>query len=330
MPPATARRLDDVARGARSLSAAPDAIAFHATADGAMRTAAFHLMTMPFTLRLRGASEGCLREAACAVRAELVEVDRVFSPFRADSLTAAFRRGDWGGLLASAAFREVYARCEQARDATGGAFDAWRDGTYDPVGLVKGWAVERAFGRILQPLLDEGRAAAAALSGGGDMQLGVAEGEAFRWGVGIEWPADAPVPVDAVPGFAGSAAGGPPGAIKSPSSAPAPRVLAGTVSVACGAVATSGTGKRGGHIAYAAGRPADPADDVAQATVVAPSLTEADVWATAAVSAGASRFSRIVSADAPVSAYLLVTRDGARRSAPSPEPSCTVSRFKAS
>ena len=40
--------------------------------------------------------------------------------------------------------REVLARCERLRVATGGYFDARAGGKLDPSGLVKGWAVDRA------------------------------------------------------------------------------------------------------------------------------------------------------------------------------------------
>ncbi|WP_163197788.1 FAD:protein FMN transferase [Bifidobacterium platyrrhinorum] len=260
-------------------------IRLYSTADGALRTAVFHLMTMPFTLRLRHADEDTLRVAAEACRGSLAGVDRTFSPFRPDSLTSRANRGDWGGLLRDPDFAEVYARASMAADLTRGHFRAMRHGRYDPVGLVKGWAIERAFDRFLRPLLDGGRAEAAVLGGGGDMQAGVRPGSDFTWGVGIEDPGRADM-------------------------------LAGTVRLGCGAVATSGLSKRGGHIdrmpAWDGSRSGrDPSDDVIQATVVGTHLTDADMWATTAVAAGLERFRTLTAReDDPSFAALLVMRDG--------------------
>lgn len=250
-------------------------IDYHATDDGVLRTAVFHLMTMPFTLRLRHADEPTLRGAAESCRDLLSHVDRTFSPFRDDSLTSRANRGDWGGLLDDPDFHEVYARAAMAADLTHGHFRAMRDGRYDPVGLVKGWAIERAFTRFLRPLLDAGRAEAAALGGGGDMQLGVASDSDFVWGVGIEDPRDA-------------------------------GMLAGTVRLADGAVATSGTSKRGEHIDRTA-------DDLIQATVVGTHLTDADMWATTAIAAGRACFGTLVAGESdPLFSALLIDRDGVK------------------
>ena len=255
-----------------------EALTLHATADGSLLTAVFHLMTMPFTIRLLRSSAGVLEAAANKARSLLLEVDRTFSPFRADSLTSAFNRADPTGLLGNTDFYEVYALCSLAEDVTGGLFRARREGAYDPVGLVKGWAVERVYERVLAPLLEDGRAEAVAISGGGDLRVGVAGGSSFEWGVGIERPNE--------------------------------EGLLATLSLASGAVATSGIGKRGAHIDYASGSPRTPEDDVVQATVVAGSLVWADVWATAAVSGGLARSLSPLSRDPEVRFALLVTRDG--------------------
>ena len=269
-----------VSRTAPPVSGAlpPDALALYATADGSLRTAVFHLMTMPFTIRLLRSSADVLEAAALEARSMLAEVDRVFSPFRADSLTSAFNRQDPAGLLGHADFYEVFSLCSLAEEVTDGLFRARRGGAYDPVGLVKGWAVERVYERVLAPLLESGRAETAAVSGGGDLRAAAAAGSSFEWGVGIERPGE--------------------------------EALLATLSLADGAVATSGIGRRGAHIDYAPGSPRTPEDDVIQATVAADSLVWADVWATAAVSGGLARSLPLLSGDPEVRCALLVTRDG--------------------
>ena len=71
--------------------------------------------------------------------------------------------------------REVLARCEALRRATGGAFDARAGGALDPSGYVKGWALERA-----AALVD---ARELCLDGGGDLVL-----RGGPWRVGIRHP----------------------------------------------------------------------------------------------------------------------------------------------
>ena len=82
-----------------------------------------------------------------------------------------------------------------------------------------------------------------------------------------------------------------------------------TIELTSGAVATSGTAERGGHIIEpASGRPAGGARS---ATVVGADLATADVWATAAVVAGAEDLSWI--RGAPVASGLIVSSDGGVR-----------------
>ena len=116
----------------------------------------------------------------------------------------------------------------------------------DPSAVVKGWAVERA-AAFLHAL----PATDSCLSAGGDMVCWAPSGQ--PWRVGIEDPHD-----------------------------PA-RVLA-VVAVRDGAVATSGSAHRGAHVVDA--RTGTAPGVVAQVTVTAPSLTDADVDATAAYALG--------------------------------------------
>jgi thiamine biosynthesis lipoprotein len=198
-----------------------------------------------------------------SVYGELRRADRVFSTYRADSEISLLRTGALARELASAEVREVLALCEQARVLTGGFFDAdipQPDGgrVLDPSGLVKGWAVEKAAG-----VLDQVDGNDWLVNAGGDVIGRAAYGPAWR--VAIEDPADRS------------------------------RVL-GVVSLTAGAVATSGTAARGRHIIDP--RTGEPAEDVLRsATVVGPSLTWADVLATAAFVEGTASLPRIDAID---------------------------------
>lgn len=207
-------------------------------------------MGLPVSLLARGpaARSPQADQAARRVYAELHEVDEVFSLYRADSTLSRIARGELTLSDAGEQVRSVAERCRWARELTGARFDAVRpDGVWDPAGLVKGWAAERA-GRGLRDVPDVDWC----LNAGGDVLVSAASGEPFT--VGIQDPRDAG------------------------------RVAA-TVTCASGAVATSGTAARGAHLYDpATGRAA--AGQWLSMSVAGPSLEAADVLATAAFIAG--------------------------------------------
>lgn len=232
-----------------------------------IRARVVHAMTVPFTLQLVAAPgmppnrlEALADRAAVQCKAWLDHAETVFSPFRADSAVSRARLGDWSALLTDPDFAEVHMLIKQAEQLTRGHFNATHAGVYDPTGLVKGWAVERAHERFLMPLVRSGEIAAAALGGGGDVQTAVADDSDFVWRIGVDDP------------FSASADG-------TGQRFPTLR----TVRLRNGAVATSGTSRRGEHITRTA-------HDLVQATVIDNRLTFADVWATAAVAAGERTF----------------------------------------
>ena len=207
-------------------------------------------MGLPISVLARGADAlgAAADRAVQAVFAELVEVDRVFSPYRGDSDVSRIGRGEATPETCAPEVKDVAARCEQARALTGGLFDATRpDGTWDPSGLVKGWATERAFAHL--------RGVAGldwCLNAGGDVVVDCPSGAPFR--VGIQDPRDPVAVATAVP------------------------------CVMC-AVATSGTAARGSHL-YDPRTGAATATSWLSVTVTGPSLETADVLATAAFVAG--------------------------------------------
>ncbi|MCQ4205707.1 FAD:protein FMN transferase [Streptomyces longispororuber] len=205
-----------------------------------------HTMGTVFSLTVRDAPTPRLRSALDDVENLLHHVDAVFSPFRSDSAVCRIRRGEpvphrWDGEV-----QEVLTMCTDAENRTGGWFSSRHSGAFDPSGLVKGWAVERA-ARLL-------RAAGAGhlcLNGGGDVQL-----HGGPWRVGISHPLAPGLLAARVESAAGPLA-----------------------------VATSGPAERGCHIVDPhTGEP--PRHGLASLTVVSTSLTEADVAATSAYAMG--------------------------------------------
>ncbi|MCD2193016.1 FAD:protein FMN transferase [Actinomycetospora endophytica] len=212
-----------------------------------------HVMGLPISLALRGRhTTDPLADAAwAAALAALREADRMFSTYRDDSVVSAIRRGELAVADGPADLHEVLDVARRAERATGGAFSVWLpgpDGTtaLDPSGVVKGWAVERAAAALRG--LD---GTDFCLSAGGDMVCRASCGPAWR--IGIEDPRD-------------------------------PARLIAVVPVADAAVATSGVAHRGGHLVDA--RTGERPAVVAQVTVIATSLTWADVDATAAYALG--------------------------------------------
>ncbi|HWD63208.1 MAG TPA: FAD:protein FMN transferase [Humibacter sp.] len=206
---------------------------------------------------------------------ELRDVERVFSTFRDDSDICRLRDGLIQADEADARVAVVRAACVDAKEATGGRFDAWRRGWFDPTGYVKGWATEKAARRTLAPLLGRAGIDAVGINVGGDIQLFTGADSAWLWHVGVTDPTRS-------------------------------GEVSATMEVRNGAVATSGTAERGAHIIDP--RTNTPVIGVASATVVADGLERADLWATTAIVAGFDDLSWIASAG--VHSGLVVSSDG--------------------
>jgi thiamine biosynthesis lipoprotein len=214
-----------------------------------------HVMGMPISLALRGRHAGDQRGSAAwgeALRT-LREVDRMYSTYRPDSFVSRLGRGEIGLEDCPEEVLNVLTLGEEARVESGGAFDVRRPGpagapVFDPSGVVKGWAVERAAGAF-DGLPDTD----VCLSAGGDMVCRVADPDRPAWQIGVEDP------------YAWN------------------RVIA-VIPVRDGAVATSGLARRGAHIVDA--RTGEVPTGVASVTVVSSSLTTADIDATAAFAHG--------------------------------------------
>lgn len=175
----------------------------------------------------------------------LHQVDATFSTYRPDSDISRLGRGEVRIGDCAPEVAEILDLCEELAEATGGCFSAYAGGDLDPSGVVKGWAIERA-----GAMLREAGCPRYSVGGGGDIRLGGAPGPDRPWRVGIADPRR-------------------------------PGELAAVLTGRDLAVATSGTAERGAHILDPrTGRPAD--DGIASMTVVGPSLTLADAYATAA------------------------------------------------
>ncbi|TCC21555.1 FAD:protein FMN transferase [Kribbella sindirgiensis] len=210
------------------------------------RTWVEQIMGLPVSVLARGEGAGS-SGADTAVRevfAEMVEVDRAFSPFRDASAVSLLARGEVSWDRVDPVVREVADRCVAARELTGGLFDAdVPRGRWDPSGLVKGWAVERA-GERLRKISDVDWC----LNAGGDVLVVCPSGAPFM--VGIQDPRD-------------------------------PSGVAAVLPRTGGSVATSGTAARGAHL-YDPRTGRAVRTRWMSVSVSGPSLEYADVLATAA------------------------------------------------
>lgn len=250
-----------------------------ATAEIPTRRYVQPVMGMPISLALRGkhADDAAGWGAWASVMAELTEVDRIFSTYRPDSVINRLDRGELDARKLTPEIEEVFELGCRASEESGGAFSIFLpspDGSseprrLDPSGVVKGWATERASAHLATlPDTDF------CLSAGGDITCRAAP-DRSPWRIGIEDPRD-------------------------------PTRIVAVVPLHSGAVATSGTAHRGAHLVD--GRTGLAPVGVASVTVIGPSLTWADIDATAAYAQGAYAAAWLETR--PIDSALVVWADG--------------------
>jgi thiamine biosynthesis lipoprotein len=240
------------------------------------------IMGLPISVHVRGPKargpqvNRTVAELFTAVRAD----DARFSTWTPHSPVSRIRRGELRLEDAGPRLREAAALCEEAAARTGGSFCAWLPGpdgkpSFDPTGLVKGWAVGQAFDTLVERLVDLGPHDAL-LSAGGDVVVACARIDTPDWNIAVQDPRDRGRTLLSIP-------------------------------LRRGAVATSGTAARGEHII-------DPSTGASphgllSATIIGPSLIWADVYATAAFvrGRGAAAWAATLSGHAAV----LVDTEGA-------------------
>src|SRR2546430_1384365 len=131
------------------------------------------LMGMPITVDVCGASGALIDE----VFGYFQHVDRRFSTYRANSEISTINRGDlpvrdWSGEM-----MEVLALAELTKNETDGYFDIRKpDGSLDPSGIVKGWAIRNAARLIVGAGFGD-----FFVEAGGDVQVSGKNGSGQHW-----------------------------------------------------------------------------------------------------------------------------------------------------
>jgi FAD:protein FMN transferase len=180
------------------------------------------------------------------VFAYFTAIDNRFSTYKETSEISRINKGDIEPDAYSEEMKEILAAAEQTERDTHGYFSIVRsDGTMDPSGIVKGWAI-RAAGRMVSKHGYEDFC----INAGGDIEVsGRVMGEAWR--IGIRDPFR-----------------------------PKDRIVKMLAVSDCG-VATSGSYSRGNHIYNPLDR-SQALDEILSITVIGPDVYEADRFATAA------------------------------------------------
>ncbi|MEY4043517.1 MAG: hypothetical protein RL529_1084 [Actinomycetota bacterium] len=192
---------------------------------------------------------------ACAI---LHEADRIFSLYKPESPLSRLARGETSVAECPPAVNEIWDACEAWEKTTDGWFSAFTpEHTFDPSGLVKTWAANRAAEFVLERGITD-----FTLNAGGDVMISDGVTEAIDWRMGISKPVS----------IAAEDAG--------------VLTVVDLHRTPFRAMATSGSAERGAHIwnPKAGGR--EPAKEFVQVSVIARDLVTADVWATAAFAEG--------------------------------------------
>ncbi|MET7680817.1 FAD:protein FMN transferase [Streptomyces sp. NPDC005423] len=248
-----------------------------AEAPAAVRHAE-EVMGTVFSFDIRGGQPEPVQAALEQAVAQLHRVDEVFSTYREDSQLSRLARDELTVRECDPEIAEVLELAAEAERLSEGWFSTRYRGPLDPTGIVKGWAAERA-ARMIAAAGVRG----VSVNGGGDVQMLGTPGPHRPWRVGVSDPLR-------------------------------PGGLAAVISTAGAdelAVATSGTAERGAHIVDPrTGRSA--VTDLVAVTVVAPRLTWADCWATAAFAMGAREGLRWLESLPDVEALLITAGDEVR------------------
>ena len=204
-------------------------------------------MGMPITVDVVGAADPKILDA---VFDYFTAIDVRFSTYKSDSEIMRINRGDIKESQWSDEMREILALAEKTKKETSGYFDIkTSDGSLDPSGVVKGWAILKA-----AELVRERGYADFYVDAGGDIQSSGKNEEGQAWSVGIRNPFNHAEIVKVI----------------------YPRGKG---------VATSGTAARGQHI-YNPHQRGEPLVEIVSITVIGPDVCEADRFATAAFAMG--------------------------------------------
>jgi FAD:protein FMN transferase len=205
------------------------------------------IMGMPIVVEVL---DGATSEIIETVFDYFSKVDARFSTYQDASEICAYNRGEISAAELSDEMAQVFALAETTRKQSHGYFDIKQpDGSIDPSGVVKGWAIFNA-----AQLLRDAGFENFYIDAGGDIQTAGVNADGEAWRVGIRSPFN---DQDVIKALALKGQG----------------------------IATSGTYVRGQHI-YNPLHPEKTITDIVSFSVIGPDVLEADRFATAAFAMG--------------------------------------------
>jgi len=179
-------------------------------------------------------------------------VDDVFSTYKTESEVSRINRGEIEEEYWSTDMKTIFTLAEETKKLTDGYFDILRtDGTYDPSGIVKGWAISNGAEMLRKKGFKDFY-----IDAGGDIEADGKNADGGLWRIGIRDPFDT-----------------------------RKKRIVKAVAFSGKGLATSGTYLRGEHI-YNPHKRDKHIDGIVSLSVIGPNAYEADRFATAAFAMG--------------------------------------------
>jgi thiamine biosynthesis lipoprotein len=206
------------------------------------------IMGMPVSIEVLDMEDKGMLEETLSI---FTNIDKRFSTYKKDSEISRINRGEIPLTEASEEMKEILELAEETRNETHGFFDIRKsDGTIDPSGVVKGWAILKAADHLRHLGSNNFMVEA-----GGDVEVMGVGHDGNGWNIGIRNPRK-------------------------------PSELVKIVRLTQGGVATSGEYFRGEHIYNPKNSHGVIASKISSITVIGPDILEADRFATAAFAMG--------------------------------------------
>lgn len=174
-------------------------------------------------------------------------IDQLYSPYIKTSDVSKINQQQLSAKDYSQELSEILDLAEKTKRETGGYFDVWHNDKFDPSGIVKGWAIQKASALMAEEMTDF------YIDAGGDIQTQGRNDKQLPWRIGIRNPFNRTENIA-------------------------------VVALENHAIATSGTAIRGQHIYNP--RSDEPISGVVSLSVIAPTIIDADRMATAAFAMG--------------------------------------------
>ena len=110
------------------------------------------------------------------------QIDQRYSPYTESSEVSRINRHELNESDYSLEMHEILELAKKTKHETDNYFDVWHDGTFDPSGIVKGWAIQRAVS-IMKNFCDDFY-----IEAGGDIQASGNNDKQQPWRVGVRNP----------------------------------------------------------------------------------------------------------------------------------------------